>query len=306
VPGVPRVAVAPSAPPFAVAAVVAGGGAVVPLGPAAEALVWLTPRDVVGLAAALDAAPGLRWVQLPSAGVDVVASAGLLARPLLWTSGKGVHSEPVAEHALCLALAGLRSLHLRVGAATWGEPAAETLFDAPVTILGGGGIAAALVRLLAAFRCDVTVVRRSGAPLPGASVLGADRLAEALPGARVVFVTVAATPETFHLVGARELALMDGGAWLVNVARGSCVDTGALVAALAARTIGGAALDVTDPEPLPDGHPLWDLPNCIVTPHTANTWPLLEPALARRIATNVTRFATGVPLDGVVDPAAGY
>jgi phosphoglycerate dehydrogenase-like enzyme len=304
--GEPRVAVAPSEPPYAVSAVAGGGGSVVPLGPAAEALVWLAPRDVAGLAAALDAAPGLRWVQLPSAGVDVVAAAGLLARPLLWTSGKGVHSEPVAEHALCLALAGLRSLHLRIGAATWGEPAAETLFDAPVTILGGGGIASALARLLGAFRCDVTVVRRSGAPLPGARVVGVDRLPETLPGARVVFVTVAATPETFHLVGAPELALMRADAWLVNVARGTCVDTGALVAALAARTIGGAALDVTDPEPLPDGHPLWDLPNCIVTPHTANTWPLLEPALARRITANVARFAAGEPLAGVVDPAAGY
>jgi phosphoglycerate dehydrogenase-like enzyme len=301
-----RVAVAPAAEPFAVAAVLAAGAEVVPVGPAAEALVWLAPRDVTGLGAALDAAPGVRWVQLPNAGVELVAAAGLLARRLVWTSGKGVHSEPVAEHALCLALAGLRSLHLRVGATTWGEPAAETLFDQRVTILGGGGIAAALVRLLAAFRCNVTVVRRSSLALPGAHVVGPEGLAAALPGARVVFVATAATPATYHLVGAPELALLDRDAWLVNVARGSCVDTGALVAALAARRIGGAALDVTDPEPLPDGHPLWDLPNCIVTPHTANTWTLLEPALAQRITTNVTRFAAGAPLDGIVDPATGY
>jgi phosphoglycerate dehydrogenase-like enzyme len=301
-PGAVHVAVAPTAPAFAVTAVVAGGGSVVPVGPAADALLWLAPRDAAGLAAALDASPGVRWVQLPSAGVDAVA--GLLGRPLLWTSGKGVHSEPVAEHALCLALAGLRSLRLRAGATTWGEPAAETLFDAPVTILGGGGVATALVALLAPFRCAVTVVRRSGAALPGARVV--DRIEPALAGAKVVFVAVAATPETFHLIGADELALMRRDAWLVNVARGACVDTGALVAALAARTIGGAALDVTDPEPLPDGHPLWDLPNCLVTPHTANTWALLEPALARRVTTNVARFLAGVPLDGVVDARAGY
>jgi phosphoglycerate dehydrogenase-like enzyme len=299
-----RVAVAPEAAEFAVSAVVAGGGAVVPTGPGAEALVWLAPRDTAGLRAALDAAPGVRWVQLSSAGVE--AMAPLFGPDRVWTSGKGVHGEPVAEHALCLALAGLRSMATRIGARRWGEPAAETLFDAPVTVLGGGGIASALLRLLAPFRCEVTVVRRTAAALPGARVVGADRLHEALPGARVVFVTVAATPATYRMVGAAELALMDPSAWLVNVARGSCIDTDALVAALAQRSIAGAALDVTDPEPLPEGHPLWDLPSCIVTPHTACTWPVLEPLLARRITSNVSRFAAGARLDGVVDPVAGY
>ena len=99
---------------------------------------------------------------------------------------------------------------------------------------------------------------------------------------------------------------MDERAWLVNVARGRHVDTGALVAALRAGSVAGAALDVTDPEPLPDGHPLWELPTCIITPHTADTIEMVVPLLAERIATNVARFASGEVLVGQVDPAAGY
>jgi phosphoglycerate dehydrogenase-like enzyme len=122
----------------------------------------------------------------------------------------------------------------------------------------------------------------------------------------VVFVALALTPETEHIIGAPELELMDQDAWLVNVARGRHVDTDALVAGLAAGSIAGAALDVTDPEPLPDGHPLWDMPNCIITPHTADTIEMVLPLLAERIRTNVARFASGETLVGLVDPDAGY
>jgi phosphoglycerate dehydrogenase-like enzyme len=99
---------------------------------------------------------------------------------------------------------------------------------------------------------------------------------------------------------------MDQNAWLVNVARGPHVDTDALVAALQSGSIAGAALDVTDPEPLPDGHPLWELPNCIITPHTSDTIEMVMPLLAQRIRTNVERFAAGEELVGLVDPDAGY
>jgi phosphoglycerate dehydrogenase-like enzyme len=131
-------------------------------------------------------------------------------------------------------------------------------------------------------------------------------LHEVLPGSLVVVLALALTPETTRIIGAPELALMDESAWLVNVARGRHVDTEALVAALGAQSIAGAALDVTDPEPLPDGHPLWDLPNCIITPHTADTIDMVMPLLAERIRTNVARFAAGEALVGLVDPDAGY
>jgi phosphoglycerate dehydrogenase-like enzyme len=108
------------------------------------------------------------------------------------------------------------------------------------------------------------------------------------------------------MIGQKELEVMDQQAWLVNVARGGLVDTAALALALRSNHIGGAALDVTDPEPLPAGHPLWDLPNCLITPHTADTEQMTEPLLAARIAENVRRLAAGYELEGQVDPDLGY
>jgi phosphoglycerate dehydrogenase-like enzyme len=119
-------------------------------------------------------------------------------------------------------------------------------------------------------------------------------------------VTVALTPQTRGLIGRAELAAMAPDAWLVNVARGGVVDTEALTTALQKGQIGGAALDVTDPEPLPDGHPLWDLDNCLITPHTADTEEMTQPLLAGRIAENVRRLAAGTELVGLLDPGLGY
>jgi phosphoglycerate dehydrogenase-like enzyme len=303
----PRLAIGPSSSGFAVDAVRAGGGIPVKLGEEADALVWLSPRDLDGLAAVLQDQPDLRWVQLPFAGVENAMAAGLIDHARAWTSAKGSYAEPVAEHALMLALAGLRILPERIRAHSWGAPAGSSLFGARVTILGGGGIAEVLLRLLAPFGVKATVVRRQAQPVPGAArTVTTSRLDDALPGALVVFVALALTPETRHIIGVNQLAAMDDQAWLVNVARGPHVHTDALVAALRAGEIGGAGLDVTDPEPLPDGHPLWFAPNCIITPHTADTWEMIVPLLAARIRANVAHFAAGEPLEGPVDPAAGY
>ena len=283
------------------------GGEPAGIGPDADALVWLDAADIEGLTKALAAAPAARWVQLPFAGVELVAGAGLLDPARTWTCAKGAYAEPVAEPTLMLALAGLRFLRRRLRAASWGTAAGESLYDQPVTIVGGGGIAARLIELLTPMRAQVTVVRRQAGAVPGAArTLQTGQLAEALPGAKVVFVALALTPATEQIIGAAELAAMRPDAWLVNVARGRHVDTEALVDALRARSIGGAALDVTDPEPLPDGHPLWDLDNAIITPHTADTPEMIRRMLTRRISRNVAAFAAGQPLEGLVDPAAGY
>ena len=168
-------------------------------------------------------------------------------------------------------------------------------------------MAAALLRLLEPFRARVTVIRRRPEPLAGAArTIGAGRLPGALAGARAVVLALALTPGTRGLIGRAELAAMEPDAWLVNVARGGLVDTGALVGTLRSGQIGGAALDVTDPEPLPAGHPLWDLPNCLITPHTADTEEMTQPLLANRIAENVRRLAAGQELAGQVDPGLGY
>ncbi len=238
----PRIAVGPGTHPWAAVAdraVSAGGGAVVGVGDRADGLVWMDPADAAGLRQAIDAAPEVRWVQLPWAGVETVAS--VFDHDRVWTCAKGSYGEPVAEHALALALAGLRFLPERIAARTWGAPKGGSLYDADVTILGGGGIAIALIRLLEPFRARVTVVRRQAVPVPGSHrTLPTGRLREALPGARVVFLALALTPETSGIIGAAELAAMDRRAWLVNVARGRHVDTQALVDALRRGTIAGA------------------------------------------------------------------
>ena len=271
----------------------------------AEALVWTNPFDPGALAGVLQAHPGIRWVQLPFAGVELFA--GLFGDGRTWTCTKGSYAEPVAEHALALALAGLRQLPRRARARSWGDQAGIRLAGARVTVVGGGGITEALLRLLAPFGVEATVVRRRVAPVPGAArVVGPDELHASLPGALVVVLALALTPETTGIMGRAELERMDGASWLVNVARGAHVVTDDLVDALRAGAIGGAALDVTDPEPLLSGHPLWDLDNCLITPHTSNTWEMAEPLFARRVGDNVARYARGEPLLGSIDPALGY
>jgi phosphoglycerate dehydrogenase-like enzyme len=303
----PRVAVGPTRSESVSQAVRDGGGTVVGLGEQADALVWLVPSDTGGLRRKLAADRTTRWIQLPFAGVEDLAAAGVFDAAWTWTCAKGAYAEPVAEHALMLALAGLRCLPERVVARSWGQPAGISLYDEPVTILGGGGIATKLLELMAPFRVRATIVRRNPEPVAGAEhTLPTSRLHDALATARVVFVALALTPETTGIIGSGELSVMRPDGWLVNVARGRHVDTDALVAALDSGTIAGAGLDVTEPEPLPDGHPLWGRPNCIITPHTADTLEMIEAMLAARIRDNVARFAAGEPLDGVIDPAAGY
>ena len=302
----PQVAVGPFSSERITAAIRAGGGEVAGADAPADALVWLAPWDPDGLQAAVKATDA-RWVQLSSAGIERMAEARVLDPGRTWTCAKGAFAKPVAEHALLLALAGLRSLRTRVEARSWGTPAGVSLFDERVTILGGGGIATCLLELLAPFRVTATVVRRGTDPIPGAArTVPVTELAGALSDALVVFVALALTPQTTGIIGAAELAAMRPDAWLVNVARGRHVDTDALVEALDRGTIGGAALDVTAPEPLPDGHPLWTQERCIITPHTADTPEMVDLMLAALVRGNVARFAAGQPLVGLVDVTAGY
>ena len=166
-------------------AVLAGGGVLAE--PAdAEALVWGAPAGPSQLRAAVDAAPAAVWVQLPWAGIEPFVE--VLDHDRVWTCGKGVYAEPVAEHALALALAGMRGIGRYARATSWDhEQVGTNLLGSSVVLLGGGGITTSLLRLLAPFGCDVTVVRRTPDPVDGAdTVVTLDDLDAALPGADLV------------------------------------------------------------------------------------------------------------------------
>ena len=221
--------------------------------------------------------------------------------------GRGAFAHITAEHALALTLAGLRRLHECARASEWGERFGRSLEGSTVLIVGAGGIGRALIRLLEPLRVRVIAVNRSGRAVPGAHVsLPVERVAEAWPEADVVVLAAPATDATRHLIGAAELDALPAHAWVVNVARGSLIDTDALSRALAAGGIGGAGLDVTDPEPLPASHPLWREPRALITPHSANPPRAMMPALAERVAENVARFAANEELVGVIDLDSGY
>ena len=303
---VPRVSVSPASGRHESLqeAVVAGGGELVDVADA-EVLVWADPSRPSDLPAVLDAGPGVRWVALPFAGIEPYVP--YLDHDRIWTAAKGVYASPVAEHVMALALAGLRCLPTFARSSSWPPQIGRNLLGATIVVFGGGGITTELVRLLEPWGCSITVVRRRPTPFPGAArTVGLEERLDVLPDADVVVLALALTAETAGVIGADELAAMADHAWLVNVARGGHVDTDALVDALAAGSIGGAALDVTDPEPLPDGHPLWSEPRALISPHVGNTPEMGVPLLAAHIRDNVARYAEGRELLGRVDPDQGY
>lgn len=290
-------------------AVRAGGGVVVEPGDA-EGVVWSIPRHPERLEQLLADHPGIDWVQLPFAGIESFIHLVDERRP--WTCGKGVYADPVAELALSLLLAGMRGLGTYTRRTSWEKADANelghNLLGANVTILGAGGIATSLLRLLAGFDVTTTIVRRhADVAVPGANrTVGLDQLPDALSGADAVILALAVVPETVGIIDAAALEAMQPHAWLVNVARGSHVVSDDLVDALLTGAIGGAALDVTDPEPLPDDHKLWTLPNVIITPHVGNTPAMAVPLLGARITENVRRWIAGETLVGTVSPTLGY
>ncbi|KAA0022943.1 D-isomer specific 2-hydroxyacid dehydrogenase family protein [Antrihabitans cavernicola] len=304
----PSIAVHPDDDARLVDAVVAGGGATVPL-ESARALVWNSGSDTFP-----DQLPdGIEWVQLPAAGIEDWFTSGVIERNpnVHFTSAAGAFAPSVAEHAVALLLAGVRSLPQHLLATTWRQqelaPTVGTLRGATVAIVGAGGIGRAMIPMLAALGAHVVAVNRSGCPVPGAvHTYPVSQLADVWAEVHHVIIGAPATPATKHLVGKEELAKLKPTSWVINIARGSLIDTDALVEALTDGTIGGVGLDVTEPEPLPDGHPLWSLPNAIVTPHDSNPPQHRLTAYAERVRDNVARFAAGEELIASVDPVSGY
>jgi phosphoglycerate dehydrogenase-like enzyme len=299
-----KVAIAPQSNPAYESAVVAAGGQVVPLGPEVAAMIWTDYSKPQDLDETVRANPQLEWVQLPFAGVDAFKLS--LDLPVTFTSAKGSYRQPVAEHALTLCLALARKIPERVRATSWGEKFAVSLYDSEILIVGGGGITEELLNLLAPFNTRVNVVRKHVAPMQGAQVFGFDKLDELLPAADFVVLASALTDETRGLFNDARFASMKPTSYFVNIARGPIVDTDSLIRALETDQIAGAGVDVTDPEPLPDGHKLWTTKNVIITPHTADTPVQVIGLFSKRIDENVRAFIAGHALVGLVSPELGY
>jgi phosphoglycerate dehydrogenase-like enzyme len=241
--------------------------------------------------------PRLRVVQTLTAGVEHVRP--YVPDQAALCNGRGIHHSSTAELAVTLILASLRGVPGFVRSqdrGSWERPLPRpALADRRVLIVGYGDIGAAIEQRLDGFEVDIVRVARRARP----GVQGIEVLPDLLPDADVVVLILPLTDETRGMVDDRFLAGMKDGALLVNVARGPVVDTDALLAALATGRI-HAALDVTDPEPLPDGHPLWSAPNLLVSPHVGGDSSAMWPRAYRVVSEQLRRFATGEPLRNVM------
>ena len=240
--------------------------------------------------------PRLRVVQTLTAGVDAVLPH--LPRGVTLCNGAGIHDAATSELAVGLVIAAQRRLfELAVAQqdSRWDAEMAGSLADSKIVVLGAGHIARALQRRLDGFECDVTLVGRTARK----GVVGADSLPALLPQADIVVLLVPLTDQTRGLVDAAFLARLRTGALLVNVARGPVVDTDSLVAEVRSGRL-RAALDVTDPEPLPAEHPLWSLPGVLLTPHIGGASDAMWPRAYALVRRQLQRLAAGEPLDNVV------
>ncbi|RSS83058.1 2-hydroxyacid dehydrogenase [Streptomyces sp. WAC06614] len=248
--------------------------------------------------------PRLAVLQTLTAGIDhVLGGLDRLAPGVTLCNARGVHDASTAELALALTLASLRGLPGMVRGQDreeWRFGFYEALADKVVLIVGYGAVGEAIEDRLVPFECArVLRVARSGRTTVRGPVHALADLPDLLPGADVVILCTPLTEQTRGLAGAEFLARMKDGALLVNVARGPVVDTGALLAELREGRL-RAALDVTDPEPLPAGHPLWHAPHVLITPHVGGSSSAFEPRAKRLLARQLTRFAEGGTLENAV------
>lgn len=267
------------------------------------AVVWGLASPVLDQLAG--AMPNLRWVQSISAGADALVAAGI-GDDVQITVGRGFHDKTVTEHAVALTLAATTDLGRwadRQRAHEWDGPGwrplhrpdrLATIIDAQVLIWGFGSIGANLAPVYTALGAHVRGVASTGGERGGYPVFTDADLPRLLPETDVLVMVLPSTPDTAHALDAARLALLKPTAWVVNVGRGSTIDEDALVAALRAGRLGGAALDVFATEPLPADSPLWDAPRTILTPHVAGGRPVGVEEAVRR---NVAHLLAGEPLE---------
>lgn len=244
--------------------------------------------------------PGLRLVQLPSAGYE--HAVGNIAEGITVCNGRGVHDAGTAELAVGLTLACLRGIDEAardMPAGRWRSPMRSSLADRRVLVVGCGSVGRAIIARLAPFEVDVVRAASTARDTADGRVHGVDELPGLLPDVDVAILAVPLTDRTSRLVDADFLRRMHDGALLVNVARGAVVDTDALLAELTSGRL-HAALDVTDPEPLPADHPLWRAPGVLITPHQGGNSTATFPRVAALVRRQIEVLVAGGPPANVV------
>jgi phosphoglycerate dehydrogenase-like enzyme/glyoxylase-like metal-dependent hydrolase (beta-lactamase superfamily II) len=260
------------------------------------------------------AGTNLRWIQVGHAGVEKDLSPELIKSRIVLTNTQRLYGPNVADQAFALLLSltrGLREvLPVEATQAVWRKPQApqQELHGKTMLVIGLGGIGTQVARRATAFGMRVMAIDPKEMDRPDFvfSLGKPDRLMEWLPRADVVVIACPLTSDTRGMIGEKQLAAMKRTAYLINIARGAIVQTEALTAALKNGQIAGAGLDVTDPEPLPDGHPLWKMPRAVISPHIGGQSPEARERQWRLFRENVRRFVAGEALLCVVDKAKGY
>lgn len=266
------------------------------------------PRSIFGRDLLDRAGATLRWVHSQGAGCEEYCIPELAERGIILTNGRIVQGPSVADHALALLLALSRNLHYHLRGVTAGLPRPVELRGKTAAVIGCGGVGMLIAERLHACGMEVLGVDAEYVPMVRAlrAWYSPERLHEALALADAVLVSTPVTSQSRQLFNHAAFAAMRSSAFFVNVARGALMDIDALVAALRSGQIAAAGLDVTDPEPLPDDHPLRTMPNVIMTPHVAGPSDHNRDRSFRLIAENIHRFIAGQPLLNRVDSVLGY
>jgi phosphoglycerate dehydrogenase-like enzyme len=287
-------------------AIESAGCEVVPEISQADGIVWFG-RDPVALESLVT--PNVKWIQIPDAGAEKWIATPIASGGILVTCASGIYGHQVAEHTLALILGCARRLEFYARQTKWNpsEVAVLSLSGKKVLIVGAGGIGVNLVAMLKPLQCYVTVMSKSGRKVPEADQSATfDDFLKIVGDYEVIVLAAPATPETYHMINADSLSRMKPETILVNVARGSLINSEDLLKALDAGVIAGAGLDVTDPEPLAEGHRFFTHPKMLLTPHIANPPSLKKASFARHVEANCLRFLHGETLVGIIDLERGY
>lgn len=264
--------------------------------------------------AQLSACENLKWIQLNNAGTEGYCEPGVIPKGALLANATGAYGLAISEHMIGCLFELRKKLHLYYRnqlAHSWKQEGHVSVIEgSTVLVIGLGDIGSAFGKKMKALGCRVIGVKRRVGEKPEwlDGLFGMEELERVLPQADVIAMSLPGNPSTYHVLNRERISLLKENAIVLNVGRGTAIDTDALSDALYAGKVAGAALDVTDPEPLPEDHPLWDAPNAVITPHISGGFSLPETLeqIVGLFAQNLKRYGNGEQIENLVDLKTGY